>query len=111
MRPVRFASIRIESDRHLDDLFCAEAAPDNHLGGKLHPDALLLEVFEQLLREPAKSAVSIIDRSVKHFPDEKRKCRIAQPTMQERHRSGFYSPLSRWKTTTLNQIIAFPQLI
>src|SRR5439155_24114432 len=72
MRPMRFASVGIKSDRHFDNLLRGEAAPDDHLRGKLHSDALLFEIFKQLPGEAAKSAVNIMDRGSKHFLDKKR---------------------------------------
>ena len=95
--------------RDLGDFFAAQAGFDNHLGGELHSGATLIEPLVHGFAKTAQPTVDVVNWGIEPSSDEKRKKRVANPAMQEWHRTRLNGTTPGRKSAPLNQVEPFSQ--
>ena len=102
MRRACFAAIRMEDNRHFGDARTLETGLDDHLGGKFHAGATLIQPLVEFFGKTPQAAIDIVDRRAKPPSDQHREHGIAPPSVQQGHRARHYPPPARGQTAALH---------
>src|SRR5579859_396355 len=101
----------MQRDRHLSDPRAVKAGLDDHLRGKLHTRAALVQSQVVCLCEPAEPAVDVMDRRMEPRSGHRSEHRIPPPAVKWRHGAGQDRASAARQPAALHQIVSMSQLI
>jgi hypothetical protein len=108
---MQLPAVGMQSDGDFANARAQETGLDDHLGGKFHPAASLVQLEIERLRESAKPAVNVVDRRPKPPAGDPRKHRIAKPAVEAWHRTREDASTAGSEPATLHKVAALAQAL
>src|SRR5262249_1747506 len=111
VRRVRLSAVRVKCNRHFGDPGPVQARFDDHLGGKLHPGASLIQGLVVGLRKAPQSTVETVHWRAEPAPGKPRKSRVAEPPVKRRHCARNHGTAAGRQAAALDKIESLAELV
>jgi len=100
----------MQGDGNLGDPQAFERRFDDQLGREFHAGRAEVHAPIAIRGESPQAAMEIVRRTFEQKPADEGQCRIADPAMLPRHRSGHHGPSSGRQAAAHHQLVTLPKL-